>query len=105
MKKKKVMLNREITVGDARTTPMELIRETAINFTWGFLGNAITLFVARELDVAVFINFILYYMVLSFIINRAAYETRLGKLVILPGSAAIGAFAGYKFAQLISTYI
>jgi hypothetical protein len=29
----------------------------------------------------------------------------LGKFIVLPGSAAIGAFTGYKLAQLISNFI
>jgi hypothetical protein len=29
----------------------------------------------------------------------------LGKFIILPGSAAAGAFTGYKLAQIISNFI
>lgn len=105
MKTKKTMLNKNINLGDGNTTPIELIRETLINFSWGFAGNSITLFMAKEIDAAVFINFFVYYIVLSYIINRASYETRLGKLVVLPGSAALGAFCGYKFAQYISSML
>jgi hypothetical protein len=105
MKRKQSILNKNINLGDGKTTPGELIRETLINFSWGFAGNSITLFMAKEIDAAVFINFFVYYVVLSYIINRAAYETRLGKMVILPGSAALGAFSGYKFAQFISTLL
>lgn len=105
MKRKQSILNKSINLGDGKTTPGELIRETLINFSWGFAGNSITLFMAKEVDLAVFINFFVYYIVLSYIINRASYETRLGKMVILPGSAALGAFSGYKFAQFISTLL
>jgi len=38
-------------------------------------------------------------------VNRKKYETMLGKFIILPGSAAAGAFTGYKLAQMISNFI
>jgi hypothetical protein len=50
----------------------------------------------------VFLNFILYYILISYIVNRDKYQTRLGRFVILPGSAALGAFTGYKVAQYVS---
>ena len=105
MKRKHTILNKNINLGDGKTTPIELIRETLINFSWGFAGNSITLFMAKEIDAAVIVNFFIYYIILSYIINRASYETRLGKMLILPGSAALGAFSGYKFAQFISTLL
>jgi hypothetical protein len=90
---------------DAITTPAELIRETLINFMWGFLGNSIVVFVAKELDFLVLINYIVYYMLISYIVNRKKYETMLGKFIVLPGSAAIGAFTGYKLAQIIANIL
>jgi hypothetical protein len=87
---KKTGLNKEISVFDAITTPNELIRETVINFMWGFL---------------VLVNYIIYYILISYIVNRKKYETMLGKFIVLPGSAAIGAFTGYKLAQLITKLI
>lgn len=105
MQNKKTGLRHEINMSDGTTTPAELIRETLVNFAWGFAGNSMTLFIAKEVDGAVFINFFVYYMILSYIINRAGYKTRLGKLIVLPGSAAAGAFAGYKFSQYISLFL
>jgi len=102
---KKTGLDTEITVLDAITTPNELIRETLINFMWGFLGNSIVVFAAKELDFLVLINYIVYYILISYIVNRKKYETMLGKFIVLPGSAAIGAFTGYKLAQLITKII
>ena len=103
--KDKKMLDREISVLDAITTPNELIRETLINFMWGFLGNSIVVFAAKELDFLVLINYIVYYILISYIVNRKKYETMLGKFIVLPGSAAVGAFTGYKLAQLITKII
>ena len=98
-------LKKEINILDAITTPGELIRETLINFMWGFLGNSIVVFVAKELDFLVLINYIAYYILISYIVNRKKYETMLGKFIVLPGSAAIGAFTGYKLAQAITSII
>jgi hypothetical protein len=86
---------------DAITTPNELLRETLINFSWGFLGNSIVVFVSKELDLLVLLNYIVYYILISYIVNRKKYDTILGKFIVLPGSAAAGAFTGYKVAQLL----
>jgi len=98
-------LKKKIEVMDAKTTPLEIIRELAINFLWGFTGNSIVLFMSKQLDVAVFLNFIVYYTLISFIINRAKYETNLGKFVVQPMAAASGAFSGYLFAKWISSLL
>jgi hypothetical protein len=103
--KKKTGLDKEINVWDALTTPNELLRETFINFIWGFLGNSIVVFAAKELDFMVLINYIVYYILISYIVNRQKYETMLGKFVVLPGSAAAGAFTGYKLAQIIAQLV
>ena len=103
--KNKKVLKKEINILGAITTPGELIRETLINFMWGFLGNSIVVFVAKELDFLVLINYIVYYILISYIVNRKKYETMLGKFIVLPGSAAIGAFTGYKLAQAITSII
>ena len=102
---KKTGLDKEISVLDAITTPNELIRETLINFMWGFLGNSIVVFASKELDFLVLINYIIYYILISYIVNRKKYETMLGKFIVLPGSAAIGAFTGYKLAQIIANVL
>lgn len=100
--KEENILNKQLDIYGAITTPWELIRETIINFLWGFMGNSIVVFMSKGIDVMVLINFIFYYMLISYIVNRDKYKTRLGKFVILPGSAALGAFSGYKLAQWIS---
>jgi hypothetical protein len=60
---------------------------------------------AKEIDMAVLINFFLYYMLISYIVNRNKYESNFGKFVVLPGSAALGAYTGYKVAQIISAFL
>jgi hypothetical protein len=101
----KKTLKKKIKILGAKTTPLEIIYESLINFTWGFLGNSIVLFMSKEMDVAVFINFILYYTLISFILNRAKYETNLGKFIVLPFSAALGAYSGYTFAKWLTLII
>jgi hypothetical protein len=53
-------------------------------------------------DIAVLINFLIYYMFVSIVINRDKYETRVGKYMIFPAAAALGAFVGYKLAFILS---
>jgi hypothetical protein len=72
---------------------------------WGFLGNSIVVFASKGLDFLVLFNYIVYYILISYIVNRKKYETMLGKFIVLPGSAAIGAFTGYKLAQVISNML
>ena len=99
------IFTREIDIIGAKTSIKELLTETMVNFSWGFFGNSIVVFMAKEIDIAVLINFFLYYILISIIVNRAKYTTRLGKFIVLPGSAALGAFTGYKVAQLISNFL
>ena len=104
-RKKQNLLSREIDVYGAITTPFELMRETLINFMWGLMGNSIVVFMTKEIDVMVFLNFVAYYLLISYIVNRDKYTTRLGRFIILPGSAAMGAFVGYKLANYISLIV
>jgi len=41
-------LQREINVMDTKTSPSELIIESITNFIWGFAGNSIVVFMAKE---------------------------------------------------------
>lgn len=101
----KKIFTKKINIFGAITSLSELFRETLINFAWGFMGNSIVVFMAKEIDIAVFVNFVLYYILISYVVNRDKYTTRLGRFIVLPGSAALGAFTGYKVAQLISFYL
>jgi hypothetical protein len=98
-------LFKEIDIFGAKTSIRELMFESFINYCWGFVGNSIIIFMSKEIDLAVFFNFLLYYLFISYIVNREKYTTRLGRLVVLPISASLGAFMGYKFAQYISILI
>ena len=98
-------MKREIKVFNVLTTPQELLIEFVINFLYGFVANSITVFMQKELDLPVLINFLIYYTFVSIIINRDKYETIFGKFVYMPVSCTLGAFIGYKTALLISKFI
>lgn len=96
------MIDRKFQFLDAETSARELIEETVVNFLYGFIANTVTVFIILKYDVAILINFLLYYMFVSIVINREKYNTKVGKFMVFPAAAAIGAFVGYKFAFLLS---
>jgi hypothetical protein len=102
---KKNITQKEINIAGVRTTPSELLKEFLINFSWGFTGNSMVVFISREIDLAVFVNFVVYYILISYIVNREKYKTRFGKFIVQPVSAAMGAFVGYKLAQIVSLFL
>jgi hypothetical protein len=72
------------------------------NFTFGFLGAILVVFIATRTDIAVLLGYIIYYFFMGKIVNRPKYVTDLGKLIVFPIPSALGAFAGYKLSyQLI----
>jgi hypothetical protein len=87
---------------DAETSARELIIETLVNFLYGFIANTVTVFIILKYDIAILINFLIYYMFVSIVINREKYQTKVGKYMIFPSAAALGAFVGYKLAFLLS---
>ena len=86
--------NHEIIVLDAKTTLRELLKETVINFFYGFLGNTTTVAILSKNPYIMSLSFFLFYSFLSIVINRNKYETKLGKHFIMPISAAAGALIG-----------
>jgi len=89
-----------------RETPKSEIREAVIeNFIFGLLGSIIVVFIAMQIDIAVLLSYITYYFFVGKVVNRPKYVTSLGKFIVFPASAAMGAFTGYKLAQLISPYL
>lgn len=89
-----------------RETPKHEIREAVIeNFIYGFIGSVIIVFISLQIDVAVLLSYLAYYFFVGRVINRPKYVTSLGKFIVFPASAALGAFLGYKLAQMISHYL
>jgi hypothetical protein len=71
------------------------------NFTFGFIGAMLVVFIATRTDIAVFFGYIVYYYYMGTIVNRPKYVTDLGKLIVFPIPSALGAFTGYKLSYMI----
>ena len=71
------------------------------NFTFGFIGATIVVFIATRADVAVLLGYLAYYFFVGKIVNRPKYVTDLGKLIVFPVPSALGAFIGYKLSYYL----
>lgn len=83
------------------TPKKEIVQAVIENFIFGLLGSIIVVFVASKIDIAVFASYIAYFFFVGKVVNRPKYVTSLGKFIVFPTSAALGAFTGYKLAQII----
>ncbi len=72
------------------------------NFLYGFIGSTIVVFITMRIDMAVLITYLIYYFYVGKVINRPKYTSSLGKFIVFPIPTALGAFSGYKIAELIS---
>jgi hypothetical protein len=68
------------------------------NFTFGFIGATLVVFISTRTDLAVLVGYIIYYYFMGRIVNRPKYVTDLGKLIVFPIPSALGAFTGYKLS-------
>jgi hypothetical protein len=75
------------------------------NFTFGFIGATLVVFIATRVDIAVLLGYLLYYNFMGTIVNRPKYVTDLGKLIVFPLPSALGAFAGYKLSYILLNFI
>lgn len=75
------------------------------NFVYGFLGSILVVFIAQRMDLAVLLGYMTYYFYVGKVINRPKYVTSLGKFIMFPVPASLGAFTGYKLAYVLSMYI
>ena len=82
-------------------TPKEIWEGIRDNFTFGFIGATLVVFIALKIDLAVLIGYLTYYMFMGKIVNRPKYVTDLGQLIVFPVPSALGAFAGYKLSYLL----
>lgn len=98
----KKFANKKIEVIDAKTTPKEIFYESLINFSYGFVGNLMVPFIVAKSDVGILLSFGMYYMMLSYILNRARYTTKFARFGIMPITCVLGAFAAIKVGFLIS---
>ena len=86
-------------------TPQEIWEGIRDNFTFGFIGATLVVFIALKIDIAVLVGYLTYYMFMGKIVNRPQYVTDLGQLIVFPVPSALGAFAGYKLSYLLLQYI
>ena len=93
IKEYKAATNREIWEG---------VRD---NFTFGFIGATLVVFIATRTDIAVLLGYLTYYFFVGKIVNRPKYVTDLGKLIVFPFPSALGAFTGYKLGYILLQYI
>jgi hypothetical protein len=82
-------------------TPYEIWENVLVNFTFGFLGATLVVFIATRTDMAVLLGYITYYFFMGKIVNRPKYVTDLGKLIVFPIPSALGAFTGYKLSYIL----
>lgn len=101
----KIVVVRKIRVYDAHTSIHELSGEVALNFAWGFAANFITPFIMAKADLGVFFGFLWYYVLMSYILSRKPYDTKLGRYIVRPIPATLGAYLSYKMANgIVDTF-
>lgn len=86
-------------------TPQEVWEGIRDNFTFGFLGAILVVFIATETDLAVLLGYFIYYFFMGKIVNRPKYVTDLGKMIVFPVPSALGAFTGYKLSYWLISMI
>jgi hypothetical protein len=79
----------------------EVWENVLVNFTFGFLGATLVVFIATRTDIAVLLGYITYYYFMGKIVNRPKYVTDLGKMIVFPIPSALGAFTGYKLSFIL----
>lgn len=104
MRKQKAQIQKIVKEYKDATTK-EIWEGVRDNFTFGFLGAMMVVFIATRADIAVLIGYIVYYLYVGRIVNRPKYITDLGKLIVFPIPSALGAFTGYKLSYLIHQYL
>ncbi len=85
-------------------TRQEIWEGVRDNFTFGFLGAILVVFISTRVDLAVLAGYLVYYSFMGRIVNRPKYVTDLGKLIVFPVPSALGAFAGYKLSYILLHY-
>ncbi|CAB4125669.1 hypothetical protein UFOVP54_197 [uncultured Caudovirales phage] len=104
MKAQKLKVRKIIREYKAATTK-EIWEGIRDNFTFGFIGATLVVFIATRADIAVLLGYLIYYNFMGTIVNRPKYVTDLGKLIVFPIPSALGAFAGYKLSYILLQYI
>lgn len=104
MKQPKAKVNKIIKEYKAATN-QEIWEGVRDNFTFGFIGATLVVFIATKTDLAVLLGYLAYYFFVGKIVNRPKYIKDLGKLIVFPFPSALGAFTGYKLSYILLQYI
>jgi len=104
MRKQKAQIQKIVKEYKDATTK-EIWEGVRDNFTFGFLGAMLVVFIATRVDIAVLVGYLTYYAYMGRIVNRPKYVTDLGKLIVFPIPSALGAFTGYKLSYMIHQYL
>lgn len=86
-------------------TQLEIWEGVRDNFTFGFIGATIVVFIATRTDLAVLLGYLTYYFYMGKIVNRPKYVTDLGKMIVFPIPSALGAFTGYKLSYYLIQFL
>jgi hypothetical protein len=100
MKKQKAQIQK-IVKEWKDASPKEIWEGIRDNFTFGFIGATLVVFIATRTDIAVLVGYIAYYFFMGRIVNRPKYVTDLGKMIVFPIPSALGAFTGYKLSYVL----
>jgi hypothetical protein len=98
-------LHRKIIKEYKNATLLEIWEGVRDNFTFGFIGATLVVFISTKTDIAVLLGYLTYYFYMGKIVNRPKYVTDLGKLIVFPIPSALGAFCGYKVSLLLIEWI
>ena len=82
-------------------TTYEIWEGVRDNFTFGFIGATLVVFIATRTDIAVLLGYVIYYFFMGKIVNRPKYVTDLGRMIVFPIPSALGAFTGYKLSYYL----
>jgi hypothetical protein len=104
MRAQKIKVNK-IIKEYKEATNKEIWEGVRDNFTFGFIGATLVVFIATKTDLAVLLGYLAYYFFVGKIVNRPKYVTDLGKLIVFPFPSALGAFTGYKLSYILLQYI
>jgi hypothetical protein len=88
-----------------RKYPEELRTAIWQNLVYGMLYATIPTFIASGKDIPIIVALMLHSTFLSVVLNRDKYKTRFGRFVVFPTMFTLGAYIGFKIAQIISNFI
>ena len=103
--KKKPSRYKRIYIEYKNASNKEIWEGVRDNFTFGFLGAILVVFIATRTDLAVLLGYLAYYAFMGRIVNRPKYVTELGKLIVFPIPSALGAYVGYKLSYFLLQFI